>query len=1196
MDVIAAGGGNDTVTYRGTETSIDGGAGTDDTLVLAATGGITAINFSVTAGSDQTTGDTVSITNFENVDASVASSALTVTGSSSANTITSGSGNDTIDGNGGADVIAAGSGNDTVTYRGTETSIDGGIGTNTLVMSAAATVNLNNADQTTGDSTTVANFQNVNASALSSAVSITGTAAANTIIGGSGNDTIDGAGAADVISAGLGNDTVSYYGTETSIDGGAGINSLILDSAITVNLGNADVTSGDSFNVANFRNVDASALSAAVSLIGSSSANTITGGSGNDTIDGAGGADVIAAGGGNDTVTYHGTETSIDGGAGTDTLVLAAAGGITAVNFAVGAGSDQTTGDGVSAVNFENLDASLLSSALTVTGSSSANTITTGSGNDTIDGGGGADVIAAGAGNDTVTYRGTETSIDGGAGTNTLVMSAAATVNLGNADQTSGDSANVTSFQNVDASALSSAVTITGSSSANTITGGSGNDTIDGAGGADVINAGGGNDTVTYRGTETSIDGGTGTDTLLLAAAGGTTAISLAVAAGSDQTTGDSVSTTNFENIDASSLSSALTVTGSSSANTITTGSGNDTIDGGGGSDVIDAGSGNDTVTYRGTETSIDGGTGTNTLAMTAAATINLGNADQTTGDSTAVSNFQNVDASALSFAVSITGTSSANTITGGSGNDTIDGAGGADVIGAGGGSDTVSYYGTEASIDGGTGTNTLTLHAAVTVNLGNADVTSGDAVNVTNFQNIDAAALSAAVSLSGSSSANSITGGSGGDTIDGAGGADVISAGSGNDTVTYHGTETSIDGGTGTDTLVLAVVGGITAVDFAVGAGSDQTTGDILSVTNFENLDASVTSSALIVTGSSGVNTITTGSGNDTIDGGGGADVIAAGGGNDTVSYHGAETSIDGGSGTNTLVMATAATVDLGNADQTSGDSTSVANFQNVDASGLSSAVTITGSSSANTITGGSGNDTIDGAGGADVINASGGSDTATYHGTETSIDGGSGTNTLVMTAAAAVDLGNADQTAGDSTNVSNFQNVDASGLSSALTLTGSSGANVITGGSGNDTINGGGGLDNLFGGGGDDLFIVDHSSLILGTTINGGSGNNSVNISANSGTIGDPELLASLTNMQSIDFTASNVDASLNLSGSQISQMDGGAANTLTLHFDAGDVVNITDPGANYSTVVVGNTTTYTIYDDAAHSNVVAQLAMVA
>ena len=130
-----------------------------------------------------------------------------------------------------------------------------------------------------------------------------------------------------------------------------------------------------------------------------------------------------------------------------------------------------------------------------------------------------------------------------------------------------------------------------------------------------------------------------------------------------------------------------------------------------------------------------------------------------------------------------------------------------------------------------------------------------------------------------------------------------------------------------------------------------------------------------------------------------------------------------------------------------------------------------------------------------------------------------------------------------------------------------------------------------------GDDLFIIDDSSLMLGTTINGGSGNNSVNISANSGTVGDAELVASLTNIQSIDFTASNVNASLNLSGSQISQMSGGAANTLTLHFDGNDSLNITDPGTNYSVgVPVGNTTTYTFFDDPAHTNVVAHLAQVA
>jgi len=79
----------------------------------------------------------------------------------------------------------------------------------------------------------------------------------------------------------------------------------------------------------------------------------------------------------------------------------------------------------------------------------------------------------------------------------------------------------------------------------------------------------------------------------------------------------------------------------------------------------------------------------------------------------------------------------------------------------------------------------------------------------------------------------------------------------------------------------------------------------------------------------------------------GGGADIIAAGAGNDTVSYYGTETSIDGGTGTNTLVLRAAAVVNLANGDQTTGDATSVSNFQNVDASILTTGSTITGSAS---------------------------------------------------------------------------------------------------------------------------------------------------------------------------------------------------------------------------------------------------------
>ena len=284
---------------RGAESAVDGGAGSD-TLVIGAGTSVTAVNFAVVAGADQTTGDAASIRNFENLDAGAVTTALAVTGSSAANSITTGSGNDSIDGGGGADIIHAGAGDDTVTYHGTEASIDAGAGVNTLVLQARTDLNLGHVDQTDGDATTVMNFQNVDASALGAAqgVSIVGSSAANTIVGGGGDDTIDGAGGADVVHAGAGNDVVAYRGTETLLDGGSGSNTLQLKAMATVNLANADQTTGDTVNVGGFANVDASVLGPAqgVSITGSTAANSITGGAGNDIIDGSGGADVVNAG------------------------------------------------------------------------------------------------------------------------------------------------------------------------------------------------------------------------------------------------------------------------------------------------------------------------------------------------------------------------------------------------------------------------------------------------------------------------------------------------------------------------------------------------------------------------------------------------------------------------------------------------------------------------------------------------------------------------------------------------------------------------------------------------------------------------------------------------------------------------------------------------------------------------------------
>ncbi len=1104
-DVIAAGGGNDTVTFRGTEASVDGGAGSD-TLVLIAGSAVTNVDFSVSPGNDQTSGDTTGVTNFENLDGGALTTALTVTGSAAANTITTGSGNDIVDGGGGADVINTGTGNDTVSYHGTEFSIDGGTGVNNLVLQAATDVNLGRVDQTVGDAVTVSNFQNVDAGALSAAegVTIIGNSLANTIVGGLGDDTIDGAGGADLIIGGDGNDTVAYRGTETSIDGGTGTDTLQLKTAVTVNLANADQTSGDSVTVTDFQNVDASILNATqgISITGSTGANAITGGAGADTIDGGGGLDVIAAGGGNDTVSYQGSETSIDGGTGNDTIVLQASGGTSSVNLSVPANVDQTSGDAVDVLNFENVDASALSSAITLIGSSSANVMSGGTGNDTIDGGGGADTIAAGAGDDQVSYYGSEVSIDGGAGTNTLLLRATANVNLANADQTSGDSTNVSNFQNVDASALITGVTITGSSAAETITGGAGNDTIDGGGGADVINAAGGDDTVIYRGSEVSIDGGTGSDTLLLTAGSTVTDVNFAVAAGVDQTAGDTVAVTNFENLNASAMTTALTVTGSALGNTLATGSGDDIIHGGGGADIINAGGGNDSVDYWGSEISIAGGSGTNTLVVRTSATLDLSAADQTLSDLTAVSGFQNIDATSLNStqSISVVGSAAANTISGGAGADVIDGGGGADVINAGGGNDTVTVRGTETSADGGSGSDTMILRAGTSVTavdfgvLAGNDQTTGDSVNVTNFENLDASAVTTNLTVTGGASANVITTGAGNDTIDSAGGADIISAGAGSDTISYRGTEASIDAGTGIDTLVLRASGGITTVDLSGAAGSDQTYGDSVTVSNFENVDASVLLSAqgIAIIGSAAANTILGGAGADTIDGGGGADVISGGAGNDTISFYGTETTVDGEAGNDTLVLAAGGgitAVDFSvaaNADQTAGDTVSVRNFENLDASVVATALSVTGSSGANVIHTGGGNDTIDGGGGADVITAGAGNDSVSYYNSEVSIDGGTGTNTLVLRAVTTVNLGNIDQTSGDAVSVTGFQNVDASALSSGISLTGSAGTNTIIGGSGNDTIDGVGGADIIDAGAGNDTVTFRGTEA----SIDGGGG----------------------------------------------------------------------------------------------------------
>ena len=132
------------------------------------------------------------------------------------------------------------------------------------------------------------------------------------------------------------------------------------------------------------------------SLVGSASADLISGLAGNDTLSGAAGADVISGGSGNDVVEGGNGADSVYGGAGNDYL----------------AGQDLADPAGAAATG--NLNPAVTSD------DDAADFIDGGSGNDTILGGGGADLLIGGTGDDVILGGTGADTVIGGLGADTV--------------------------------------------------------------------------------------------------------------------------------------------------------------------------------------------------------------------------------------------------------------------------------------------------------------------------------------------------------------------------------------------------------------------------------------------------------------------------------------------------------------------------------------------------------------------------------------------------------------------------------------------------------------------------------------------------------------------------------------------------------------------------------------------------------
>jgi Ca2+-binding RTX toxin-like protein len=542
--------------------------------------------------------------------------AVNITGGTAADTIFGSTLNDTINGGGGIDSITAGAGNDTITFKQIGDTIDGGAGKDTLAITTAYTSvgdsdeNLS-AVETVRATATTASTLSVDLSAQTEgfvintvyasgtglvsiigsagADSITGLVVADTLRGSDGNDTISGGtSGADVLTGGEGDDTFSFTlgANSTNIvtitDFGLGVDkfagTLTSTGQLTVTISDSSSTILDVSKVLGASGiVDITGGAAADTIIGGKSIDTINGGSGDDIITGGSGADVITVSLGNDTIT--------DWGVGVDTLAISA--GATATYPVVKAGGVVDFGSGTTVTGNAGtliVDATL-SKAVTVTGTSGADSITGGGSADVITAGVGVDTLDGGAGNDTFNYVLTTDlfassaivdSVVGGDGVDTIQIGAAtggfiiantvswsrvsdvevikSVTDSGAVSVTLGASAAVAGITKVDLSlgtaatgnvidvsafTASTDTTLIGpttSGKAANITGGDGIDkiiaaagggTIDGGLGLDIITLGAGADVVVLGTTEASADsivgftGGASADIIQL---GGSTA------------------------------------------------------------------------------------------------------------------------------------------------------------------------------------------------------------------------------------------------------------------------------------------------------------------------------------------------------------------------------------------------------------------------------------------------------------------------------------------------------------------------------------------------------------------------------------------------------------------------------------------------------------------------------------------------
>lgn len=425
------------------------------------------------------------------------------------------------------------------------------------------------------------------------------------------------------------------------------------------------------------------------------------------------------------------------------------------------------------------------------------------------------------------------------------------------------------------------------------------------------------------------------------------------------------------------------------------------------------------------------------------------------------------------------------DTIFGGPGNDDLFGGNGDDQLSDGSTGHVNRYYGGDGEdqifggfgdfgdlADGGAGTDRIVLDygaftlGGIFVNVGSSFFVLAAAAQGISVQNVEAISITLTVT------SDTVMGAGGDDVIIGNGGSDSLSGGGGNDRIQVDaGGVFRAAGGAGNDTLIFNAFGGTVGLNIRIGTPILLTTGPVQGTAlGFERLEATL---------SGGNDTAIGGALADRIDGWTGNDLIRGAGGNDTLLAQTGVDTVEGGAGDDSITGAGSA----------SGRSV---------ADGGAGNDSIRTGDFADDLFGGDGNDTLYSSGGDDNFFGGGGNDTMSSAFTSGnffggagddeitsllstafgSFDGGTGTDVLMLSAAAALDaqsLRSEVTAAGIEFRSGGVLLGVATGFE-AYGLVGGASADVLIGGDGDDWLRGSrqsfaaGDDDTLQGGRGDD------------------------------------------------------------------------------------------------------------------------------